>query len=250
MNLVRAASLALLCIPLFGHFAAGQAAAPDAALAAAVGAAQQQYATGFALSSQLYNGPEYIDYARPYHQRTGHQFFGEPTRQPGSVFYNGHNFPNLQLAYDVVRDQVVVTPPRSPLSLRFVNENVGSFSLNNHRFVRLVADSANSRVIQTGYYEVLLDSTVQVLARRSKRMQERVVQQGVDVEFVSQDELFIKKAGIYYPASRKSTALRVFADRGKEMQDYAKAQKLSFKKAQFEASLVQLARYYSGLTTR
>ncbi|MDO7850793.1 hypothetical protein [Hymenobacter convexus] len=250
MKFPRVAGLALLCIPLFGHLAAGQAAAPDAALAAAVATAAQQYTAGLPLPSQLYNGPEYIDYAKPYKQVMGHQFFEEPTRQPGAVFYNGHYFNNLLLAYDVVHDQVVLSPPRSPLSLRLINDNVRSFSLNQHRFVRLVADSANRRVIDTGFYEVLLDAPVQVLARRSKRMQEHVGQQIVSVEFVPQDELFLKKAGTYYPVSRKSAALRVFADRGKEVQEYAKAQKLSFKKAKFEASLVQLAGYYSGLAAR
>jgi hypothetical protein len=250
MKLARAAGLALLCIPLFDHFAAGQAAAPDVAVASAIAAAQQQYAAAFALPTQLYNGPEYIDYAKPYQTRTGHQFFGEPTRQPGSVHYNGHYFPNLQLAYDVVRDQVVLSPPRSPLSLRLINDNVQSFSVNDHRFVRLVADSSNSRVIDTGFYEVLLDGPVQVLGRRAKRLQEHIANRSIEVEFVSQDELFIKKAGTYYPVGRKSAALRAFADRGKEVQDYAKAQKLSFKKAGFEVSVVQLARYYSGLSAR
>lgn len=250
MKINRAAGLALLCIPLFNQLVAGQSAAPTGAVASATAAAQQQYAAAFPLPSQLYNGPEYIDYSKPYHARTGHQFFGEPTRQPGSVFYNGHHFPNLQLAYDVVRDQVVLSPPRSPLSLRLINDNVQSFSLNNHQFVRLVADSSNSRVIETGYYEVLLDGPVQVLARRSKRMQEHVAQQSIDVEFVGQDEVFIKKAGTYYPVGRKAAALRPFADRGKEVQDYAKAQKLAFNKGSFEASVVQLASYYSGLPTR
>jgi hypothetical protein len=250
MKFLRLTGLALLCVPLFGLCAAGQAAAPDAALVSAVAAAEQQYAAAFALPSQLYNGPEYIDYAKPYHARTGHQFFGEPTRLPGEVLYNGHYFPNLLLAYDVVRDQVVLSPPRSPLSLRLVNENVRAFSLNDHHFVRLVADSANRRVIRTGYYEVLLDTSVQVLARRSKRMQEQIAQRSIDVEFVTQDELFIKKAGSYYPIGRKSAALRVFADRGKEMQAYVKTEKLSFKKAHIEDSVAQLASYYSSLYVR
>lgn len=250
MKTLRAAGLALLCIPLFGHLAAGQAALPGPTLAAAVASAEQQYTAAIPLPAQLYNGPEYIDYARPYHSRVGHQFFAEPTRQPATLLYNGHYFANLRLAYDVVREQLVLSPPGSPLSLRLINENVRSFSVNNHRFVRLVADSASRRVIETGFYEVLLDSAVQVLAKRSKRMQERVAQMAIDVEFVPQDELFIRKAGTYYPVGRKAAAMRVFADHGKEVQSYAKAQKLSFRKAAFEASVVQLASYYSGLPRR
>jgi hypothetical protein len=227
-----------------------QLAPPEGDVASSVPAAHKVYAEAFPIHPQLYNGPEYIDYAKPYHIQTGHQFFLSSEKQPGSVFYNGHAFANVQLLYDVVLDQVVLSPPQSPLTLRLVNENVREFSVNRHRFTRLVADSSNKSVIRTGFYEVLLDSTVQVLAKRTKRMQEHLLQSYIDVEFTTEDELFVKKAGLCYSVRRKAAAMRLFSDRSKEMQDYLKRHPLSFKKAAFENSLVQLASYYSSLPPR
>ncbi len=56
----------------------GQQYPEDARLVAAVVAAQQQYTAAFVGPPQLYNGPEYVDYAKRYHAQIGHQFFSSP----------------------------------------------------------------------------------------------------------------------------------------------------------------------------
>jgi hypothetical protein len=227
-----------------------QTAPAEALTSASVAGAQKQYNASFSNHPQLINGPEYLDYAKRYHAQIGHQFFAVATQQPGSVFYNDHYFTDLRLAYDLVRDQVVLSVPGSPLTLRLANEYVKYFTINHNRFVRLVADSASAAVIRTGYYEQLLDGPVQVLAKRTKRTKEQIVQGNLDLEFIAKDQLLMKKAGTYYPISSKGAAMRVLADRAPEMQAYLKSEKLSFKKNQLEASLVQLARHYTELPAR
>ncbi|MCI1188566.1 hypothetical protein MON38_14140 [Hymenobacter sp. DH14] len=241
-----------------GIFALGQPArsqttspAADSMLVAvAVVSAQQQYTASFTDQPQLYNGPEYADYSRRYNARIGHQFFLAPDRQPGSVDYNGHYFPNIQLAYDVVRDQVVVPVADSPLTLRLVDEHVRAFDIGSHHFVRVVADSSTGPDVRTGYYEVMVDSCVQVVAKRSKRLHEQLKDRVTDVEFVVTDRYFIRKAGVYYPVTSKATAVRVFADHSREVQQFIREQALSFGKEQLDASLVRLARYYCHLPQR
>lgn len=247
MKTLRVAFAALGCLLTGSIPAFSQLAAPGPELAASVERARQQYAGSFVGNSQLYNGIEYVDYSKRYHTRQGHRFFASPEQQAGSVDYNGRAFTGLQLNYDVVLDQVLLSPPNSPLLLRLVDERVRGFSLGTHHFVRLLADSTASSGVQTGYYEVLFAGTVQVLAKRAKRMQERLEQNNLNVQFTAADRLFLKKAGAYYPVNRKSAVLRVFADHGKEVQAYLKANKLSFKKDQFEPSVVALAGYYNGL---
>ncbi|MDO3416241.1 hypothetical protein Q3A66_14315 [Hymenobacter sp. BT770] len=234
---------------MLGMLALGRPAFSQSApeLASAINAAQQQYTASFAGLPQLYNGPEYVDYAKRYQPRTGHQFFLWPDKQSGSVYYNGQAFGNLQLAYDVVLDQVVLSQPTSPLLLRLIPEKLEYFTLNNHRFRRLVADSASSRVIRTGFYEVLVDSSVQVLAKRAKRLQERIVTPNIAVEFTATDRLFMQKGGSYYAIKRKSNALRLFADKNKEMQKFIQQNKQTLNKLPLEASIVQLTRYYCSL---
>ncbi|GAB3332030.1 hypothetical protein ACFQT0_04395 [Hymenobacter humi] len=249
MKTLAIALSAVFCLLALRPAAFGQSAAADESVAVATAKLQEQYAASFGGHPQLYNGPEYVDYAKRYHARTGHQFFLSPDMQTGRVDYNGQSFQNIRLAYDVVLDQVVLSHPTSPLLLRLINEKARGFTVNNHSFIRLVADSASGAVIRTGYYEVLVDSSVQVLAKRAKRQQEHLQQQQVDVEFTDTDRLFIRKAGQYYAIKRKSQALRLFADQKPALQKFMQEQKLSFRKADFEASVVQLARYYCSLPT-
>jgi hypothetical protein len=238
--------LALPGVLAFGAPALGQPATPIA-LAPAMAAARHQYAASFGTHPELYNGPEYLDYSRRYHTVKGHQFFLSTAPQPGAVAYNGHDFQNISLAYDVVLDHVVLSPPQSPLTLRLLDEKVRGFTISGHRFVRLAADSATRSIIRTGYYEELLGGPVQVLARRMKTQQEHISQAHVDVEFTAVDKLFVRKAGQYYAVSSKSSVLRLMADRGKEVQKYAQEHKLRFNKAQREASVLALATYYASL---
>jgi hypothetical protein len=238
---------ALAGIMGIGAPALAQRTTPDALVANAVETVQRQYNSSFGAHPQLYNGPEYIDYARRYHAQIGHQFFRVPGLQSGDVYYNNHYFPNVRLSYDVVLDQVVVPQPTSPLTLRLVNERVRSFTVDGHHFIRLVADSTAGGVIRTGYYEVLADSRVQLLAKRAKRTQEQISDRLIDIEFIPMDRLFIKKTDRYYPVSSKSAVVRVFADREREVQQFIQSNKLKFSKLQLEASVVQLTQYYNGL---
>jgi hypothetical protein len=244
--------LALLGGLALSQPAFSQSASSEADVAASVAAAQQQYVASFTLHPQLWNGPEYLDYAQLYHTQTGHQFFTWPKSQPGSAHYNDHYFPGLLLAYDVVREQVVLSHPDNPLTLRLINEKVSAFSINGHRFIRLVADSSSAKVIHTGFYEVLLDSTaqVQVLAKRTKRLQEHLHSPNVDVEFTQADKLFIRKNGTYFPVSSKSSVTRLFSDKSKEIQAYIRDHALNFSKAQRETTIRILAGYYSSLVSR
>jgi hypothetical protein len=224
-----------------------QPAGPAADLSAAVQAARQQHDAAFATSPQLINGPEYVDYAKRYAERRGHQFFLSAERQPGRVYCNGYLFDKLQLAYDLVLDQVVLPQPTSPLQLRLVNEDVRWFELAGHRFVRLQADSAAGSVIKTGYYEVLTDSAVQVLAKRSKQLQEQVEQRVVRANFLTRDRLFVRKNGMYYQVARKKDLLPLLADQQAAVQQYLQQQRLKFNRGQLEASTVRLVRFYNRL---
>ncbi|MCI1188571.1 hypothetical protein MON38_14165 [Hymenobacter sp. DH14] len=208
---------------------------------------QQRYNESFANPAELISGPEYVDKTLRYHHREGFPYFLLPDPQAGSVYYNNHAFGNQQLAYDVVLDQVVLQFPGSPYRFRLVNENVRSFTVGDHRFVRLVADSASGSVIRTGFYEVLAEGSAQVLARRAKRLQEKKGQDFIDVELIPTDRLFVRKAGRYYPINNKNALLRLLADRTKDLQKYVQTHKLKFSKKHLEASTVELASYYNGL---
>lgn len=239
--------LAMASVPAVGQ---ATASATEEPIAASVATVRQQYAASFASKTELYSGPEYVDYAVRYHERIGHQFFPTQEPRPGRVRYNGQEFVLPQFAFDVVRDQVVVRHPTSSLYLHLVAEKLQSFEIDGHRFVRVVADSSSSKALRTGFYEVLNEGRAQVLVRRSKRMQERIFQKQIDVEFIPTERSFLKKEGAYYLINSKGAALRVFANEKKQMQQYLQEHPLRFNKAETVASVLKLALYYNSLPLR
>ncbi|MCR5887850.1 hypothetical protein LRS06_08670 [Hymenobacter sp. J193] len=242
-------SIPVLCLLLFAQRAFSQTPAPDHTplVAASVSQLQQEYTQAFPINSQLYNGPEYVDFAKRYRQNIGHQFFLSPEKAAGSVHYNDHYFPDLQLVYDILSEQVILQQPTNPLRFRLVSEKLREFSVAGHRFIRIETDSTNQKVVQTGFYEVLEDNTLQVLAKRAKRMQEHVNQGQKYLEFVETNKLFIKKSGVFYSVSSKGSVTRLLADRSKEIQKYIRDNKLKFNKNTRESDIIQVVRFYNSL---
>ncbi|GAB3650199.1 hypothetical protein GCM10027594_25480 [Hymenobacter agri] len=240
----------LLLLPaavLAASSARAQVAGPEARLPAAAEALRREYAASPVNAPYLYNGPEYADYTRKYHTRTGHQFYLQPETLPGAVNYNDREFGAVQLQYDIVLDQVALAQPGNPLRIRLIDDKLRTFSIEGHRFVRLVADSSNADIIQTGYYELLADGPVQALAKHSKKLYEHLNKPYIDASFVESNRLYMYKAGRYYAVRSKGAALRLLADRGPEMQQYLREHHLRFNKANRENSVVELTRYYNGL---
>lgn len=247
MKIFRFTLLTLAGILAYGQAVRGQSVSIAAATVEAIAVAQQRYTATFVAQPLLYDGPEYIDYANRYPTHTGHQYYTTSVPQTGTVFYNNHYFSAVPLLYDAVLDQVVLPLLQGPYMLRLQNEHVRDFTLGQHRFVRLVADSTAAGTMRTGFYEVLADGQVQLLARRTKRFKEDLNQRFVEATFTVIDKYFLSKEGRYYAISRKGPLLKLLADHDKALLATLKAQTLSFDKLRFEAALVQLVTYYNGL---
>ena len=242
------------CLPLlsFNYAARGQnaSASPPSFATEASAAVQQLYRTTTAIPAQLYNGPQYVDYSLRYSEQKGHQFFLDTEPQLGDVTYRQQPFRNLLLRYDIVLDQVVLGLPESPLLMRLLGEQLPQFTIAGHSFVRVVADSTVGNVLNTGYYEVLHDGRVQLLARRAKRKQDRIVNKARTVEFIPTDKLFARKDGVYYPLKSASAALKLFADRQAEVQTYMQQNKVKLRKSHFENTMGVLVDFYNQLPPR
>jgi hypothetical protein len=246
---MRITSILLLLLLAYGRPAAGQSG-PAPGGAASAGLLAQQYFASFASYPLLFNGPEYADYAKSYRTASGHQFFIWPEWQNCSIVYNDHAFAGLTLSYDIVLDQVVLQQSAVPLTFRLANGLVRSFTLGEHRFTWLTADSLTAGTLSTGYYEVLLEGPATLLARRIKKIHERKYATYVDASFEQADQLFLRKAGTYAPIETKGAVLAAFADHGKEIQKYIQSNRLSFKENRRVADILQVVRYYNTLSAQ
>ncbi|WP_347156382.1 hypothetical protein [Pontibacter chitinilyticus] len=224
-----------------------QAAAADTAfLSRAQTAAEAAYHQAVGVQTHLYNGTEYIDYRMFYLE--GNQFFASNVFTPGDIYYDGAWFRQTPLLYDVVKDEVVTIHNSSGKKITLITAKVDTFLLHGHLFVRYAADStAQASLPKAGFYDVLYNKDVRFLVRRSKNIQERATQGGMEGEFRNGDKLYLWKDGAYYQVSSKKSVLNVLKDKKKQLRKYASAHHLKFGK-QREGTILALTQYYDSLS--
>ena len=239
---MRIPPLCCLCVALLlANKALGQAVGPDSSALAALG---QRYAAARGAESRLYNGPAYAGYTAPFVK--GQPFFESAAPQLATVDYDGNTYADVPLRYDLVLGQLVLQVPSGVTEMYLVNEKVARFALGGHTFVRLVADAAGSPA-PTGYYDLLVEGPVRVLAARRKDVQTRATFEGMQGEISQIDEVFIYKDRRYYPVSKAKELLRLFPESKGPLRAYIRAQKLPFNAAGREPSIAAVVRYYATL---
>ncbi len=220
----------------------GQPGLPDSLQPAAKNAADIYY-KAIGENNHLYNGSEYV--AFPYTAEKN-PFFKSVIVANGSINYDGTLYNEVPLVYDIFRDEVITNRYKENYRIKLVNEKIGYFFLSGHEFIRIVKDSNNSTVPETGFYDRLYNGKVTALSRRVKKMGDTVTSSGTVTHYFEADQYFIKKEGIYYPVHNKKTTLSVFRDRKKDVQKLLRKNKIKFKQ-DHEAWIVKAAEYYDQL---
>ena len=221
------------------------AQAPDtAATTAAVAAAGRTYAAALGTDRMLYDGPEYVDYTTP--GTRGHQFFEQSQAQTGSVAYRGGTFVDVPLGYDLLRDELLLFYPSLTATIVLPAAHVAGFTLGSRRFVRLVGDTL-AGALPTGYYELLAEGPVRLLARHRKLVHQTIISQALTLEYQQADELFVRTPTTTAAVTSLKKLLALLPAHQTELQRYARQQHLSFKPTDRAASAGQLLRYYYSL---
>jgi len=194
--------------------------------------------------SRLYNGPAYIPY--DFKSVTNANFQDTTAFNNGSINYDGIVYTNVPLKYDLYRDLLVSRLGNGILSYSFISEKVYAFDLLGHHFIRLQADSLNKQM-DVVFYDELYYKKLQLLARRSKSLQQETTAGVLEKTFVKETDYFLKKGNIFYNVNSQGKFFDVLKDKKKELKQYLKDNKISFSDNR-ERAMVILAAYYDHLT--
>lgn len=226
--------------------ACARAQAPDTVVTRPMQFARNLYAETIGDESHLYNGPQYINYAKSY--LTGHQFFRTDQYRPAAILYDGTWYTQVPVLYDLVLDKIVLEHAATEFMLTLINEKVETFTLAQHTFIRVEKDTLTPSPVKTGFYDVLHHGNIQLLAKRSKIIQEQATPAGMEGRFEQNTKYYIRQENTYYPVKDKRSVLQVLPGKKKELQRYAREQKLQFRQNR-EKALLQLVRFYDQPAT-
>lgn len=195
--------------------------------------------------TRLYNGKEY----QFYFGLEGLAYYKEDKfDKKGWVNYDGFNFENVPLLYDLYKDLLVSLLPNGVTKYSLLSEKITAFEIHNHYFVRLDADQlAQKPPFQTGFFEVLYDGKNKIFAKRYNVLQETAGTQALKRYFIPKNAYYLKKGETYSVFTSERTFLNLFKERKKELQRYLKDNKIKFKQ-DMEYAAVQLIAYYESLT--
>ena len=215
---------------------------PDSATTSpALQFARTVYQDAIGDESHLYNGPEYVNYDKYYLE--GHQFYRTAEPAAGNILYDGAWYAGVDMVYDIMLDKIVLEHPTTEFMLSLINEKVKYFTFQKHTFIRLEKDSLAGTPLKGGFYDLLYAGKVQLLAKRTKSIQEQATSEGMKGQFEQQNKYYIRKENIYIPVKDKRSVLKALPEKKKELQRYAREEKLKFRKNR-EKSILLLTQFY------
>jgi hypothetical protein len=230
----------IMFLPVFFVTASAQVKSIDSSSnVEALKNAYSAYSHLFKENSRVYNGPAFSGY---FHRINGHPFFESPNLENGSVLYDGILYPDINLAYDIVQDQVIIDYYNQQFNIQLIPEKIREFSIGRHHFVRILADSVNSSGLTTGFYERVYRNAATVLVKRTKQI--HYPQRTDDsTRFIQYDSYFVRMADVYHAVNTRRSLFNLFGKNKSEVRKHLRKNKINFKKDPVVA-IIEAVRYH------
>ncbi|MDB5012595.1 MAG: hypothetical protein JWQ25_797, partial [Daejeonella sp.] len=126
--------------------------------------------------------------------------------------------------YDLVDGSLVIQHFDKFYFIRLHSERVERFTLLGHTFIWLNSDSVTTAP-SAGFYDLLNDGKLQLLAKRSKTIEEKALASGLERNINEFNKYYIKKEGIYYSIDGKSDLLKLLKTPDRLSAKFIKTQK-------------------------
>ncbi len=202
---------------------------------------RQNYLIGIGDNAEIYHGSEYI---RNGIKAVGFPFFETDGMVPASVSYQGNTYFNLNLYYNLVSDEIIISNYAHNALIALPYDKIDSFTIGNHVFISLNTKDFTG-LFNDGFYEQLFSGETAIYAKREKKL---VIGTGSEEnKYIQYDNFFIKLKNVFYKVDGKNSLLELFKDQEPALKKYIRTHKLNFKK-KLESSLVLTTIYYSQLT--
>ena len=190
----------------------------------------------------LYTGKTMVPYDRPF---ANHPYFESNVYTKGTICYNRVVYPDVYMRLDLYRDELSVVFAEKPYHVVPEKEKFDYAILNGSTFVLSVSENdPNTKflmLLQNGKYPVVrkYKLTIYEDLKSGTRFAVRT--------FKAQIQYAVYVNGVPYTVKSKKSVLKLFADRKKELNEFAKQHKLDFRQ-QPEQSIIALVNYYEMLT--
>ena len=177
-----------------------------------------------------------------------HPFLDTNEFRKGMISFDGRIYPNLMLRLNLDRNELIVMTPDKNFSIIIPEDKLDYAMIDSLYILYNNAEFAKENSIREGYYIRIYNGEHQVWKYESFTLNSKAnVSTGMmDNIFEKKIWLYIYKDGIYHPVKSKSSVLKFFASKKKELKKHIKELDLSFYRNP-ENAIVSVAEYYEKL---
>ena len=202
-----------------------------------------QYHAYLTPESGLYRGSQYVVYSFQF--KEGHPYFDQDKMQTGSVLYNGVLYRNVPLIYDLVKGLLVINDANKVFKIALINQEIDSFSIQNHIFIKLT-DSLTPSAPRPGFYELLYNGRTTLLKKEKKTIREEISTNVVVKTIDYSVTYYLKKGNTWYTVSNRRGFTHAFKDKSQELKKFLRAGGLRFQDDK-DNTLIKTAVWYDSL---
>lgn len=155
----------------------------------------------------------------------GSAYFPFTDWSPGSAQYEGVWYYNLELLYDIYRDEVLL---RHPSGIPFVlyNDRLQAFRIRDREFIRQYETRGD---MPPGMYEVLHKGKLTIYASRSVQLDEKIIDQAVERNFISKFRYYAETDGKVKQFNKQKQLMELVRDQRNQIQPRIRAAGVKYK---------------------
>ncbi|KIC00901.1 hypothetical protein OA88_16965 [Flavobacterium sp. JRM] len=177
----------------------------------------------------IYNGSRHVNYYRTIDN--SHSYYFTNNFSIGNLNYEGQNYNNLDLKYDINNDVLVLkaTGEFDYLGINVIKEKTASFSINNKNFINVNYNNPTCPDYMTGYYQEIVYSLGDILYIKHHKNRRKIIDnkrisdvanQNTFDEFIEKNDFILKHKGNYYKISSKSDIIKIFPESKSKIKNY------------------------------
>ncbi len=206
------------------------------------GKAYTEYTAAVQEQLELFNGRENKGYSNKFDH--GSPYFLGDNFSKGEVIYLSKTYKDVSLIYDVVKDEVAIL--HFNISKRLIPDKskVDAFTVFGHHFIKPSPGIKNYKSLPQGYYDLLYNDKISLLAKRKKSIHTRYRNTASEIRIFSKDIFFIRMNNSFYEVNANKSFLKHFTDKKKEIIQYMRQNGINFK-GNKEQAMIRIITYYN-----
>lgn len=138
----------------------------------------------------------------------------------GNLIYDDQPYFNVNLKYDVFKDQLILNPPGQPehIGISLIQDKTESFSIYNKNFVKITKSQTLLPEFISGYYELIkIGENFNLYIRHHKDILKEINEESVFYSFHENYRYYLKYNGKFYEANNKNSIVQLFPESKKNI---------------------------------